>query len=251
MKIAFKDHFSEKSENYDKYRPQYPEALFSYLSSISPNHQTAWDCATGTGQSAVFLSKYYSEIIATDASQSQIINATKNENIKYMVASAEHTNIKENSIDLITVAQALHWFDIEKFTKEVDRVLKKQGALAVWTYNLLQIQTNIDEVINHLYKTVLDGYWPEERKLVEEGYESIQFPFHELQPSSFHMSTEWNMSHLLGYLNTWSAVKKYQNKNGVNPVDAIHDELLTLWGEPEKVMPVIWPLNIKVWQKNI
>lgn len=251
MQIDFKDRFSEKSENYDRYRPQYPDELFSYLASISKNHQTAWDCATGTGQSALSLSKYYSKIIATDASKSQIENATKNDKVEYRVAPAEHTNIEINSIDLITVAQALHWFDIKLFTKEVERVLKEQGVLCVWTYNLLQVKEDIDEVVNHLYQTVLDDYWPKERKLVEEGYKSIHFPFKELHTPSFHMSTEWNLSHLLGYLNTWSAVKKYQRRNGINPVDNIHDKLLALWGDPEKVIPVIWPLNVKVWIKSI
>ena len=250
MKREFKNHFSDKSEDYEKYRPHYPEELFSYLASISEEHETAWDCATGTGQSALSLTNYYSKIIASDTSESQIQNAVKNRKIKYVVASAEHSNLKSNSIDLITVAQALHWFDIKLFTKEIDRVLKKHGLLAVWTYNLLQIQPDIDEVINHLYKTVLDEYWPKERRLVEEGYKSIFFPFEELNPPSLQMSTEWNLSNLLGYLKTWSAVKKYQLVKNLNPVESIKNDLSELWGDPERMISVTWPLSIKIWQKK-
>lgn len=250
MSIKFKDHFSEQSDNYDKYRPQYPEQMFSYLSSISKSHQMAWDCATGTGQSAICLSKFYSKIIGTDASKSQIESATRNDKVEYIVAPAENTDLEKDSIDLITVAQALHWFDLDRFTEEVDRVLKNQGVLAVWTYNLLQIQEDIDEVINHLYGVVLKDYWPKERGLVEEGYDSIQFPYTPLHVPSFHMTAEWNMFQLLGYLNTWSAVKKYQLEIGINPIDSIYENILGLWGEPEKVVPITWPLSLKVWLKD-
>ena len=170
MKVIFKDYFSEDSKGYDNYRPKYPAELFSFLASISSHHHKAWDCATGTGQSAIGLSDYFSEIIATDASKTQIENANKKKGVSYHVASAENSGIESNSIDLITVAQAFHWFNIDAFSEEANRVLKAEGIIAIWTYNLLSVQKEIDEIISHLYHSVLGVFWPKERKMVENNY---------------------------------------------------------------------------------
>ncbi len=250
MKVKFKDHFSENSEEYNKFRPKYPAELFAYLASVSKQHQRAWDCATGTGQSAISLSKYYSTVIATDASETQIKNAEKKQGVIFKVATAENSYIEDSSIDLITVAQAFHWFNTDKFSKEANRVLKDKGILSVWTYNLLSVQEKIDEEIIYLYNTILGEYWPQERKMVEDGYKSVQLPFKEIEAPSFNMSANWNLSQLIGYLCTWSATKKYQKKLGVNPVEKIHDKIANIWGEPEKVLSVKWPLSIRLWQKS-
>ena len=258
MKTNFKDHFSEKSQEYSLYRPKYPIELFSYLAEISTaldsiHTSTAWDCATGTGQSALGLSDYFATVIATDASQTQIDNAVPGKGVLYRVATAEDSGIESDSIDLVTVAQAFHWFDIDAFTKEVKRVLRDGGILAVWTYNLLSIKGEngevIDSVVNHLYGTVLDDFWPEERRFVERGYKDIVLPFKELDTPVLKMSAEWNLSNLMGYLATWSAVKKYQKKNGVNPVEAVLEEVSKIWGEAEKMRLVEWPLSLRLWQK--
>lgn len=246
----FKDYFSENSEEYRKFRPTYPAELFSYLASLSNHHQRAWDCATGTGQSARSLSNYFSEIIATDASNTQIKNAIETSRVTYRVATAEKSSIESNSIDLITVAQALHWFNMDAFSKEVNRVLKEGGIIAVWSYNLFSMQENIDGVIENFYGTVLEDFWPKERKIVESGYRNIQLPFKEIEAPIFYMSEEWNLSQLMGYLCTWSAVKNYQKKLGINPVEKIHPELLSLWKKPEKSLHIRWPLNIRLWQKK-
>ena len=249
MKDNFKDLFSHASQQYSAYRPHYPQAFFSYLYSMSMQHQTAWDCATGNGQAAVKLADYFSQVIATDASQKQIDNAQSKKGVLYRVATAEHSSITTNSIDLITVAQALHWFNIEKFSSEVNRVLKSDGILAVWTYNLLSIQDNIDTVINHLYHTILADCWTEERKIVENNYQSIQFPLQEVTTNKFAMTSLWNLTQLTGYLNTWSAVNCYQKKHTINPVKLVYPELLALWGKPENTREVTWPLSIRLWKK--
>ncbi len=246
----FKDYFSEKSEEYSKYRPKYPEELYSYLASISRQHRKAWDCATGTGQAAVSLSEYFSEIIATDASKTQIENAKKKSGVTYKVATAEKSGIESNSIDLITVAQAIHWFNVDAFSKEADRVLRDGGIVAVWTYNLLSVQQDIDEIIDYLYNSVLNKFWPKERKMVEDGYRYIQLPFKKMEAPAFHMSDKWNLSQLIGYLCTWSAVQKYQKSLGINPVELIYGQLIKIWGQPEKSLIVRWPLSVRLWQKN-
>lgn len=248
--MTFKDHFSENSKAYRQYRPEYPAELFSYLFSISSGNERAWDCATGTGQSAQGLAHYFSEVIATDASQSQINNAKRIRGITYLVSAAEKTEIEAQSIDVITVAQALHWFDIRLFFQEAERVLKPKGILAVWSYNLAKIKPDIDDVINHFYSAVLERYWPEERKMVESGYEEISFPFEKIEPPSFDMNLKWDLAEVLGYINTWSAVKKYSADSGINPVETLRKELAAIWGEPSVRLDVTWPLTLHVRLKN-
>lgn len=247
--MKFKDYFSEHSKEYSEFRPNYPDDLFSYLASISKQKELAWDCATGTGQVSIGLSHHFSNVIATDASSSQISHAMKRKNIMYEVCTAEKSNINSHSIDLITVAQALHWFDIDAFGVEVNRVLKNGGVLAVWSYNLMSVENDIDEIVSHLYGSILGDYWPKERKLVEDGYKNINFPFSRLNAAEFNMSTYWNFFQLIGYLNTWSSVKNYENKLGVNPVDKVKNEILKMWGNPNGNRLVEWPLNIQLWQK--
>ncbi len=246
MSNLFKDHFSENTKDYAEFRPTYPTALFEYLSDISPEKKIAWDCATGNGQSAQELSKYFSQVLATDASASQIEQATKQQNIIYSVAVAEKTSIETGSVDLVTVAQALHWFDQEKFFLEVKRVLKPKGVLAVWSYNLLNIRSVIDDLINHFYAETLESYWPPERRMVEQGYGEIQFPFEQIETPDFVMKQEWSCSQLLGYLGTWSAVKKYKQEKGIDPVARLSEKITRLWGDPEETLKVEWPLKIRV-----
>jgi ubiquinone/menaquinone biosynthesis C-methylase UbiE len=249
VSLKFKDYFSGNSEEYSRFRPTYPAELFAHLASISDQHKVAWDCATGSGQSAVALSAHFSKVIATDASKTQIENAEKKRGITYQVATAENSHIEEQSIDLITVAQAFHWFDREAFSKEANRVLKDKGIISIWAYNLLSVQEDIDEVIYYFYNTVLGTYWSKERKMVEDGYKNVQLPFKEVEVPAFTMSTEWDLHQLMGYLCTWSATKKYQEMVGVNPVEELQDKISSLWGNSEKVVSVKWPLSVKIWKK--
>ena len=249
MKTEFKDYFSGHAEDYSKYRPSYPTELFTYLASISDQHQTAWDCATGNGQSAVLLSGYFSKVIATDASDTQIENAVLKKGVSYHVATAENSKIKSNSIDLVAVAQAFHWFSQNAFILEVDRVLKDKGIIAIWTYNLLSVNKGLDKIIYHLYDDILGDYWAFERGMVEEGYKNVQLPFDEVLPPIFSMSAEWNLSQFIGYFQTWSAVKKYQQEKGHNPVEALYSEIKKAWGDTDALLPITWPLSVKIWRK--
>ena len=250
MASGFKDHFSDAPNDYRAHRPNYPPELFAYLALISPGTQIAWDCATGSGQSAVELSEYFARVIATDASAGQIKNAQSITGISYRVATAEQSGIDTNSIDLITVAQALHWFDIPAFYEEANRVLKSGGILAVWTYNLLEIQNQIDRPVNHLYESILGDYWPPERALVENGYAQISLPFEELDHPEFNMTARWDLPQLLGYLRTWSACARYKKQHGVDPVANILPELADAWGEAETTRPVYWSLSLHICKKR-
>jgi len=243
--MTFKDHFSSQSDQYQQFRPSYPDSLFGYLASISPGHELAWDCATGTGQAANRLAEYFQQVIATDASKEQIEQAMENPKVSYRVAHAEESQIESASVDLITVAQALHWFDTEAFFNEAGRVLRPGGALAAWSYNLLHITAEIDAVIHHLYRDTLDQYWPAERKLIEEDYRNIDLPYPELTTAAFAMHTDWNLDQVLGYLRTWSAVKRYQSATGENPVQSMTGSLQSVWGDPASTRLISWPLSLK------
>ena len=248
---TFKDHFSNNSDQNHLSRPSYPDDLFKWLASITPATNLAWDCATGTGQAALQLARYFDQVIASDASRQQIDQATNHPNIRYQVATENNPDIDAATVDLITVAQALHWFDRDIFFNEVRRVLKPGGILAVWSYNLLTVTADIDQLINHLYHVILDGFWPEERHLIEENYQSITLPFQNIDALSFHMNQHWNLPQLMGYLSTWSAVKAYEKQNNINPLSDITSTLQEAWGEPTLQRQVTWPLNVKVCKKQL
>lgn len=246
----FKDHFSDKSVQYRQYRPQYPRELFRYLASIAPSTNKAWDCACGTGQSAQGLKEYFKDVIATDASKNQIEQAKQAQNITYKISAAEKTNLQNGEIDVITVAQALHWLDLPAFFKETDRVLTDKGILAVWTYNLMKINREIDKIINRLYHEVLGQYWPPERTMVEDGYKSIDFPFNRITPPSFTMRADWNLDQFLGYLETWSALKKYAQNNSPREIELCFDEIKASWKNPGSTHTVTWPLTVILRRKE-
>jgi len=243
---SFKDHFSDASASYRSNRPTYPDSLFTFLASLAPSTQCAWDCATGTGQAAQVLAHHFNRIIATDASNTQIASAEPDAKIDYRVARAEDSGIPSATVDLITVAQALHWFDIPAFFSEAKRVLKPRGILAVWNYNLLTVTPEIDAVVAQLYGPLLDEYWPAERRLVESDYRDIAFPFEAMNTPDFVMQSEWSLYQLLGYLRTWSAVRRYQQARGSDPVAIIEEEIAYLWGEHEQQRTIYWPLKIHV-----
>ena len=247
----FKDYFSENSAQYGHYRPHYPKELFQYLASISPNNNNAWDCACGTGQSAVGLSEYFKKVIATDAIENQIKKEKKQPGITYEILQAENTTFANEEIALITVAQALHWFKIESFFTEANRVLTTNGILAVWTYNLLKINEQLDTIIGELYYQILPQYWAPERKMVENGYSGISFPFTTIHSPSFKMQEKWDLGQLLGYIKTWSAIKEYKKKNKEsNELHDIFAEISSQWGAPESKKTITWPLTTIIQKKS-
>jgi SAM-dependent methyltransferase len=220
--------------------------LFEHLASLAPSRDRAWDCATGSGQAALGLAPFFSHVIATDASSAQIAHAVRHEKISYSVSLAEQAGIESRSMDLIAVAQAVHWFDMERFYREAKRVVKSDGVIAVWCYSLLRIAPAIDELLDRFYHGVVGPYWPPERKLIDERYATIPFPFEELTAPSFTMEALWDARQLLGYLATWSSVKRYRQANGVNPVLTIEDPLIKEWGDPESAKDIRWDLNLRI-----
>ncbi len=246
--MSFKDHFSKQAAGYAQFRPTYPQELFDYLGNIAPSRQLAWDCGTGNGQAAVGLASVFDSDIATDASEKQITNAALHQRVDYRVAPAEDCGIDSETVDLIMVAQALHWFDLSGFYAEAQRVLKPDGVLAASAYNLLQIEPVIDEVVNRYYYEVVGSFWPPERKLVER-FADLPFTFQKIDPPKFEMRASWNLDHLVGYLRTWSSTQRFIAAKGSDPLNQIMDELRAAWGAPEQTRNVVWPLILRVGRK--
>ncbi|MFZ5759899.1 MAG: class I SAM-dependent methyltransferase [Thermodesulfobacteriota bacterium] len=245
----FKDHFSKNSAGYGRYRPHYPEELFAHLAAIAPGHDRAWDCACGTGQAAMGLRGHFREVVATDASASQINKAEPCPGISYRVARAEDSELGAATINLITVAQALHWFDLPAFFQEAERVLHDNGVLAAWTYNLFSVNPAVDAVVDRLYAGALAPYWPAERGMVENGYRDIPFPFAAVVAPHFAMQEKWDFSQLIGYIETWSAVTAYRKSENPSALAAMFAEIGRAWGDTAARCTVTWPLTLIIRRK--
>ena len=245
---SFRDLFAFASGSYASHRPVYPAALFRWLASVSPRRERAWDCGTGSGQAAVSLVEEFAEVVATDASMRQLESAHRTPGVHYLAAAAEASGLAAGSVDLVSVAQALHWFDRPRFFAEVDRVLRSGGLLAVWSYGMTTVSPPIDTVLQRFYEEELGAYWPAGRALVESGYEGIVLPYPEEPTPAFAMETDWRLAQLGGYLSTWSAVGRYRAATGADPMPAVLRELEGVWGadEPRRIR---WPLVVRVARK--
>lgn len=247
---TFEDHFSKQSQLYLQYRPKYPDEIYAYLASLTPGHSLAWDCGTGNGQAAIGLATYFDRVYATDASGEQISRAHAHEKVDYRVEPAEHTSLEDCSVDLVTVAVAVHWFDLDEFYREVRRVLKPDGILAVWTYSLTEISPRIDQVIRQYYYETLKGCWPERIHYLEEKYETLPFPFDEIASPPFAMERNLNLAQYTGFLDSWSATQRYKEQKGHHPLEVIWDELLTAWENENAARLVHWPLYFRIGRNS-
>jgi SAM-dependent methyltransferase len=246
MKEAgFKDHFSGHAPAYAGARPHYPDELFAWLATLTAKHDAVWDCGTGNGQAALGLAGNFRRVIATDPSRQQIESAFPHVRIEYRVASAESPGLGPHSVDLVTVAQALHWFDRPNFYRQVRKVLRPAGAIAVWCYGLCSIEPVIDARVRAFYDGETAPYWPPERVLIDQAYATIDFPFAEIMPPALRMQQHWTLEQFTAYLRTWSAVQKFIGENGRDPVSVLKKEIEKLWGSADTVRAVSWPLHIR------
>jgi SAM-dependent methyltransferase len=246
----FHDHFSAFATRYADFRPRYPAAIFDYLATIVPRTSLVWDCACGNGQATIDLAERFDRVVATDASKEQIASATRQANIEYRVAPAESCELADQSSGLVTVAQAIHWFDFDRFFAEVNRVLIENGVIAIWAYGINELEGEAaNALVQDYYSNIVGPYWPPERRLVEEGYRTIPFPFTEITSPSINMETRWDLDALLGYFSTWSATNRFIKANGYNPLERLNAELSKVWGEREKTRLVTWPLSLRIGRK--
>jgi ubiquinone/menaquinone biosynthesis C-methylase UbiE len=250
MSAAFHDHFSAVAHRYADFRPHYPATLFDYLATLAPRNSLVWDCAAGNGQATVDLAERFHRVVATDASAEQIASAKPHPKIEYRVAPAHQSGLPAGSVDLLTVAQALHWFDLEHFYGEANRVLKPGGVFAVWAYGVNEVEGEaVNQLVLQFYSQTVGPYWPPERKLVEEGYQTIPFPFRGMTAPTFRMEARWTLEQLLGYLSTWSATTRFIKATGRNPLAPLSESLTRVWGNPFSPRLVVWPLSLRLGRK--
>ncbi len=239
---AFKDHFSGQSGAYRKHRPDYPPTLFEWLAAVAPARRLAIDVATGNGQAAAGLAAHFERVIATEPSAAQLREAPAHRRVEYRLEAAEAISAEPGSADLVTAAQAAHWFDWPRFVAAAARVLTKGGVLAVWSYNNCRVTPAIDRLVADFSRDVVGPYWPRERRIVEEGYRSLGLPFSPIAAPEFEMTTRWDAAAMLGYLDTWSAVRRARARSGRDPLDLLTGPLTVAWGAEPRDMR--WPLTI-------
>jgi len=241
----WKDHFSGHAADYAAYRPTYPPALFEVLASLPRRRALALDCATGNGQAAIGLAERFDRVVAIDASREQLASARRHARIEYRVARAEETGVESASVDLVSAAQAVHWFEFDRFYAEVRRVLAPGGAVALYTYNLVRVDPGFDPVLDRLAHEVVGSYWPPERRWVDEEYRTLPFPFAEVPAPRIENEARWDLDRLLCYVATWSACRRYRQATGRDPIKMLQDELLAAWGDPVQPRPVRWPIFMR------
>ncbi|MDR3389986.1 MAG: class I SAM-dependent methyltransferase [Rudaea sp.] len=242
----FKDHFSGHAAIYREARPTYPAELSAWLARQSPDTKLAWDAGCGNGQATVALAQHFAGVVGTDPSANQIAGAQAAANVEYRVEPAEQSSLADASASLVTVAQALHWFDVDRFHAEVHRVLKPRGIFAAWTYaDCRSNDAAIDALKNRLYADLTGPYWPPERALVESGYRTLPFPFVEIAAPGFVMKASWDVGQFLAYLRSWSATQRYQKDRGEDPVALIEAELRSAWGDGRTQRDVHWDFHVR------
>jgi len=241
--MGFKDHFSRQAGAYMAFRPDYPAMLFEFLASLPDRHERVWDCGTGNGQAALGLAPHFDQVLASDASADQIAKARSHPKVSYFVAPAEQSGLESASIDLVLVAQAVHWFDFDKFYAEVRRVAVPGGMLALVSYHYCAVEAGIDALVNDYTFGTLDGFWPPERAYIDTFYRDIPFPFEELEAPVFVLEMDWDLARFLGYLSTWSATEQYRRQKGTDPMRDLIPELERAWGPGSR--SVRWPLFMR------
>lgn len=244
-KPTFKDHFSASAASYAEFRPHYPAQLFDLITAIPERRDTAWDCATGNGQAAVPLGDRFERVVATDASRDQIAHAIGHPRVSYSVALADASGLEARSVDLVTVAQALHWFPIERFFAEVQRVVAPGGALAVWCYTRPVLGGELDPLLLRYYSGTCKPYWAPERTMVDEGYRSVAMPIDEIETAPMFIEAQQTLAQFAGYVRTWSASVKLAKALGRDPVVDLEAELRPHWGDDEARQLVRWPVVLR------
>jgi len=245
--VAFKDLFSLQAADYARFRPVYPPALYAWLAAQVPARGLAVDVGTGNGQAAVALAAHFDRVIGVEPSDGQLANATPAARVEYRHGAAEATGVDAASADLLTVAQAFHWFKQDAFFAEVRRVVRPGGLFAFWCYGLASIAPEVDAAVHTYYEDLLGPFWEPERKLVEQGYRGVAVPFEEVATPAFAMRLSWSLDHLLGYLGTWSPRKPFLAARGQDALEIALPRLRAAWGAAGE-RPVDWPLSLRAFR---
>jgi SAM-dependent methyltransferase len=243
--VSFKDHFSGHAARYRDARPHYPRELFAWLASQCSARGLAWDAGCGNGQASTALAAHFDEVYATDPSQPQIEHAIAHPRVRYRVEPAEQCGLADHAADLATIAQALHWLDVDAYNAQLTRVLKPGALVAQWCYGLMRVTPAFDAAVAELYEPVLGPYWPPERRHIEAGYATLPFPFAAIAVPAFEMRHEWVLAEVLGYLESWSALQRHRKATGRDALAEFQPKLASAWGDPDQRRAVVWPLTVR------
>lgn len=244
--MKFPDHFSGVASDYAAFRPQYPTALFEWLASMCPRHDVAWDCACGSGQASGSLASHFKRVVGTDASPTQVAAAEATATTRFVVAASEQVPLATGSVDLVAVAAALHWFADEPFFDEVRRVVRPGGVFAAWSYGMPHIDSeDVERVVHGFIDGLLGPYWPPEIRMVLDGYASIDLPFEEVKTPAFELNEEWPLERFLGFARTWSAVGRYVEDRGEDPVLKLAADLEAVWKNEDGLLPIKYRLDLR------
>lgn len=245
--MKFPDHFSSVASDYAAFRPRYPDELFEWLASLCQRHQLAWDCACGSGQASRPMARHFGLVVGTDASPAQVVAAEADEKTRFAVAASEQVPLTGQCADIVTVAQALHWFASDAFYAEVRRVVRPGGIFAAWTYGMPHCGADeVEKVVHEFIDGPLGPFWPPEVQMVLDGYASIELPFDETEAPAFELDDEWPLDSFLGFARTWSAVRRYSEERGEDPVLGLGADLERLWRGRRDLLPIRYRLDLRV-----
>lgn len=238
--------YSPFAGQYAQSRPGYPPELFAHLASLVDPRHLAWDCATGNGQAAVGLVKHFDRVIATDISAEQIRHAVPHPRIDFRVAGSEESGLEDRSVDLITVASAMHWFNLDRFYAEVKRVTRPGGVLAAWTYHVGYVEPPFDRVFGRFYHEIVAPFFAAGARLVDDRYKTITLPGEPIPAMEFHVSAAWSLDQMLAFVRSWSGTQEYIKKRGEDPIALLARELESIWGDHKRIHTVRWPLYLRI-----
>jgi SAM-dependent methyltransferase len=247
---VFKDHFSTVAADYAAARPEYPQALFSWIATVAPARGQVWEAGCGSGQASRDLAAYFDAVYATDPSAAQIAQASGPSNVTFAVEPGERCGLPDASVDAVCVAQALHWFDRETFFAECERVLRPGGVLVAWGYQDIVVPPALEAANAGLQDAIRED-WPPERALIDAAYAGFRWPFDPVDAPDFTLEADWPLARLLGYFSSYSATKRYRERHGVDPVAARADAFTSAWGEAAATQRLHWPLFVHARRKPV
>jgi SAM-dependent methyltransferase len=258
--MAFKDHFSGIADAYAAARPEYPDELFDVIAARVPREARVWEPGCGSGQATRGLAARFARVHATDPSAQQIAQHWANlphrlagedgggGNVTLAVEPGEHTTLPNASVQLVAVAQALHWFDRNAFFAECERVLVPGGVLAAWGYADFVAPEGMIDAVEDL-RGLIEPYWPPERALIDAQYAGFDWPFPALPTPGLWLEAEWTLPHFLRYLSSMSAVARCRADLGENAIERSSAALKDAWGEAGDTRIIQWPLFLHLRRK--
>lgn len=238
--------FDQGGSAYARFRPEYPPALAAWLAAQAPDRRLAVDVGCGNGQLTALLLPHFERVLGLDPSADQIANATPQANVDYQCAAAEQLPAPDHSASLITAAQAAHWFNLPRFYEEARRIAAPGAVLALVSYGVLKMAPELDARFRRFYYDEVGQYWPAERKLVDDGYATLDFPFNEFAGPAMTIDVAWDLASFMGYVSTWSAIRSVREAGKEALLTAFADDIAALWGEPGRARPVSWPINMRI-----